>query len=350
MTLFIEILDDTRLRVCHDEHSIILTDTELPAYLQKRGRTADVVLLDVLHIQSKIFTRPVKDKKILNQVIAADMADYLLHDADAYQFAHHTHGGITWVSWIEQARLQTVKQRFATLAPRISALVSAPLLASMAFRHSIDDNRPLHIFEHVPLLYAVRGDETTVLRTEHAEAWLNSQSTKRQLFALDNPANRQRVFNAAHLKHLPNLWKNSTYTTPTVLPYGLWALLSLIIMALWTVNSYSDYQRAKSHNDSALAAQQQLLRQVFPNATTGDPYGRMTAEHQQLNQANAEKLSRLDKALRDTVLSVERLSVNLAAKRIILSGTVDDNVTKRLQEAGFVVNHTQTEVQLTWSP
>lgn len=349
MTLFIEILDDANLRVCTQESITRLRDAELPAYLKQAGK-ADIVLLDPLHVQSKTFQRPVKDKKVLSQVIAADMADYLLHDKDSYQFAHHNHRGVMWVSWIEKSRLALIKKRFAAILPRIKALVSAPLLAAQSLPDANDTGDEVLLFEHEPLVYALRSGQTTVLRSEHAAAWLQSQHAEHQSVIVSTPTQRQHIFAPNAHRGLPNLWHKTNDKPTATLPYGAWALLTAGIMALWLANSYIDWQRAQQHNAAALSAQQQLLRQIFPQANSADPYGRLAAEHRRLGSKGNTDISQLERLLQSVPLTVSHLTVDATARQVTLGGKLDSNTQQSLQDAGFSISHHKMETIITWQP
>lgn len=350
MTLFIELLDESRLRVCNAESATVLSDAELPAYLQKQIPSNDIVLLDPLHIQSKTFERPVKDKKVLSQVIAADMADYLLHDSSAYHFTQQTINGVMWVSWIEKSRLQLLKRRFASIQPRIKALVSAPLLAALALVNK-NEAQTLWIFEHAPLVYALCNGQTTVLRAEHADSWLASQSTTAHTLSLAKSTNYRKVFTTNVLKQLPNLWQPAIQPTQATLPYRRWAILSVITMALWGVNRYMDYQQAKAQNNAVFSAQQALLRQLFPKAgseTSGDPYGRMMAEYQRLANSPASQWQTVQQLLRNTPLTVNQLSIDKEKQRLVLGTAIDEALLQTLTHADFQVTRTTTETIITW--
>lgn len=352
-TLFIEILNDTELRLYDDMDMHHLADRDLDDVLAMYPKQAEIVLLDALHVQSKTFTRRVQDKKILSQVIAADMTDYLLHDSSAYRFAHHDGNAVTWVSWIEKTRLQALTTRFAAIAPRIKALVSAPLLM-LAGQDRLDDADSFAVVYHAPLTYVLRDGQTTVMRSEQADAWLQSGSLSGQS-ATELREVQAQVFRAENVDVLPNLWQKADRAEGVrQLPYTAWAILAGVALLLWMANSYWDYRRAWRLNADALHAQQKVLQRVFPHAQGADPYGRLSAEYQRTVQSDSTVvLARLDRALRGHSLNVSRLSVDVASKTIVLAGTVSATLKQALQDNGFKVSAIANEptaagVQLSW--
>lgn len=368
-TLFIEILNDTELRLYDESRTRHLTDSNFFEALGEHPKQIDIVLLDALHVQSKTFTRHVQDKKILSQVIAADMTDYLLHDSSHYCFAHNSNHVVTWVSWIEKTRLATLATRFASIAPHIKALVSVPLLM-LAGLEQLDDAEGFVVIHNTPLTYVLRDGQTTVMRSEQAEAWLNSVASQTQS-AIELNRVQALVFRADNLRALPNLWQTSSQTdSETLLPYAKWAALAGIAMLAWGANSYLDYRRASRLNADALLAQQQILKQVFPHARGADPYGRLSADYQRAKQSDsATVLQRLERALSGHSLTLSSLLVDTGNKEIILNGTITATLRQSLQDNGFIIstpNHLSaspsesptvnptanlatTGVKLTWS-
>lgn len=338
----IEIIDDRRVRLYDDSSWQLLSDEELKAHLQQL-KNVSAVVVDPLHTAAKLFSRQVKDKRILDQVIVAEMDDYLLHDSQQYHFARAEHKGKTWVSWIEKSRLQDIKQRFAALEKYLQALLPMPLLLERLLPHDGSDG----VFAGVDFVYAVLANETLTLPKEQAQAWLASRTqTPDEEHILLTPSLNLERLNAQMINALPNLWTTAK-PAATNLPLSGWAFAVVAVMAMWCINSYWDYRHAKQHDQAVFDAQLKVLRQIFPQAKGADPYGRMRAEFSRSSAYNI--LQRLSTATDKTVQNFSALSIDMAAHQIVIQAHIDDDSLAALQQQGFSVSRQEQQTQLSWA-
>ncbi len=352
-TLFIEILSDQDLRLYDSRKVIALTDDVLEQQLARYPDNCKLILLDSLHVQSKTFTRPVKDKKILDQVIAAEMRDYCLHDTDAYQFSHSDISGTKWVSWIEKSRLAALKKRFAHLQSRIVGLVSLPLLMAAAEGRAGDDNALWEI-DGSPLLYALSEGQTAVIHSDQKQAWLQSL-TGDSVKTVDLSRSLSSIFQGKQAAALPNLWiATAKSQTTRQYPVAIYAVLAIALLLLWMANAYLHYRQAKTASQSALTAQQDLLHQVYPDApASADPYGRLSADyHAVSDDIGRQKLWQFNRILGQFSPQLTLLSIDLSAKVIRLQGAIDAALKQSLTDSGFVLQESGSgnnlEVRLSW--
>lgn len=349
--LFFEILDNQHIRVMDGQRVQTLTDADAISYAtqsthQKRG----IVLLDSLHIQSKRFTQPVKDKKILKKVITADISDYLLGDSESYHIAYQTvadSNQCRWVSWIEQARRDELVTRFSPLKKRIQALVSLPLLAGATL-----PNTASLLIKHTPLVYTLTDNETAVMSNEQASAWLQNTDLAfdENIDFSSQPDALATIFTAPLLKNVPNLWQ--TTQTKSANPTLAWQpLLAGLGLLLWVGNSYLGWQTAKQRAADSQTAQVELLKQVFPNAKGNDPYGRLRAEFNRLTTNETALWQRLDNAMRTANMKTPNFSafsVDMKNQRIVVRGTLDKALITALTTQGFKTQQQDQQVTISW--
>lgn len=338
----VEIIDDQHIR-CNDGTSWqLLTDNELFRRLAN-NKQLSILLTDPVYTATKTFTRQVKDKKILDQVIVAEIGDYLLYDAAQYHFARAAAGENMWVAWMEKSRLQALQQRFAAIRQHIKGLIPMPLLLGQLLLKPGQTG----LFRGQDFVYVLLSDEALSLPAVQAQTWLDGypQSFDQQLVIPSTLAVAQ--LNSNIIKQLPNLWTTKA-NTDTTLPLKTWAAGIVMLMMIWCVNSYWDYQRAKQRNQAIQSAQMQLLQQVYPQAKSPDPYGRLRAEYEHSGVDSRAILTKLSAATATKTQHFSTLSVDMSAHEIVIEGELSADSITGLQQQGFTVTQQDQQTQLRW--
>ncbi|MPV85661.1 hypothetical protein [Ostreibacterium oceani] len=337
----------------------------------------DVYLFDSLFITSKRFTQPVQDDRLLEKIIPAAMEKDLLHGVEAYTFAHaRVQGGKVqggkiqsdksqgdmWVSWIEKARIDTLKQRFSQIRPRVKGLYFLPLgwqllpptdLHTEVHTEANTEANTHAVYEYAPLIYVVSSEEIMAMEAAPFEAWARHLSLTpqpmvdlAQYLTQNLPQNLPQnlaqggagLFDAlqpSRLKSLPNLWPTQQQSAKKR-PIRRWLMLGGLIIASLTGNALFSYQQAQTALSAVTAEQATLLKQVLPNARPDDPYTRMQVAQRQISSHALQKLIQLDALFGQGRVEIDRLSVDLSVRQVTLVGVLDEAVQTALTESGFL--------------
>lgn len=337
--IFIEVVNKTQVRLYLNGQMQIVNDTV--ALTQIQNDKTPITLFDSTHIQSKRFSQKVNDMALLDKVIVAEMEDELLEDASHYQFSHAEIDGQRWVSWIRGDDLLQLKMRFQAIAHRVVGLSALPLL----LKQSTPQVPSLYLAK--PLFYGVMADETITLPSAQAADWLNMMDlVDYPIISIDDDA--VHYFSADKAQKLPNLWQHQAVSKAKS-PYGLWALLILVLLGVWSINAYADYDHAKQRVSATQTAQQQLLKQVFPNAKTVDAYGRLSSEHQRIRAKHSiVKVKQLLTLLSQQAMSIKNLTIDADKRQVQLQQPISATLQTQLDKAGFSVNSTPQKTVITW--
>jgi|GEM_PF-7115924 len=366
-TIIIEVLNAQELRIIETHKVRTQHDAAWQSDLQSNSRykKANIVLLDVFYTQSKSFSRPVEDKKVLDKVIIADLENDLLHSPDHYYVNHTVIEGTRWVCWIDKQRLDAIRQRFDYCIRQISALVSAPLWLGLSQRSRLFAQKALNeqrvLFYQLPIIYGILGHETVVMNAAQANAWINGSADELpQTIVLNDTAKntdsyQATIYDTAQLKKLPNLWhqpKPAVAAKPMI-PVRSWTVLIIIAMVLACLNSYLLFRHAQQLANHLDRQQLTVLQSVFPNANSADPYARLNAEYQQRGKARTTAmLKKLNASFKKHHIAIDKLTVNAPAKimQFPLAGHTDKakNLFAALRQQGFHLSFVEQQVTLTW--
>lgn len=334
--IYIELLDNNQLNVYHNQQKQLINDNELDNYRQYRW-----LLLDSLYVVSKVFTQPVNNKKLLAKVIPAHFESFLSEGMAAYTFAHQQINAETWVSWIENNRLNEIKQRFSRHHSQIIGLTATPLLF-------LTTNTPTLRIDSTPYSHFLFTDETLSLSQDHTSLWLQSSAVEiANTLDLDNDSQVLPSLSVNGIANIiPNLWqskKTSTAESNSGL-IKIVLILLVVLTGLWSINHWFAYQQAQTQLNTVKGEQQDLLKQALPNANTTDVYGRLKSEQTSHYDAFSA-LEKLLSALPESQ-SLNTLSIDLEQKNIEISPAISDVST--LSTSGFTVKQNANGTQLTW--
>lgn len=345
--IFIEIIDQTHIRFLGTDGSSDVVD-DATGLAEVAGNNTPIVLFDALHIQCRRFSQKVKDPNILDKVIAAEMTDSLLDDAENYRFDHVVLDGERWVTWIKQPDLAAIKTRFEGISQRVISLTALPLWLAQEASQGVSE-RPL-LYRNQPLFYAMLADETIAMPTAQATNWLTMMQWSDHVVhnVADNVGSNSRLLVADTVKRLPNLWQQRSATTTQQSPWRWWSLLAVAVAGLWAANIYADYHQAKQRVSDLKNRQQQLLKRVFPQAKTADAYGRLASEFQRRpQQQSLTEVQNLLTIFSDTPL--QQLMIDVENRRVTLGIKPTKPQINRLKQAGFSVKSTQpNRTEVVW--
>lgn len=338
--IFIETVNATQIRLYGLEQSPVCVD-DADGLAQLRENKRPVILFASRLIQSKRFTHKLKNTALLDKVVVAELSTQLVEDSSHYHFAHAVVAGDRWVSWIKTEDKQHLQERFAAILPQIQGLSAMPLLLKLNANTGPEPS----LYKDSTSFYALFDNELMTIPLDQATDYIKVLGLSDQPVKMI--ADWQPYLVDKNTSQLPNLWVDKQPTPKR--PWAVWAFLLLSTVMLYNMNTYWDYQQTRQQVSVLQKAQNHLLKQVFPEATTADPYGRLTvAIKQSQQQPNLLPITRFFSILSAQSVTIKQLTIEAENHRITLDAVLSAGQKRQLTTAGFTLNQQQHYWEVSW--